>query len=125
MGHFHEAQISKIQRIMGYILSLIASVSIALSGVLKWVPVAWAMAPLEKLELAPYAFWVGAAELVCVVLYWLPRTQSLGFFFLCTYTGAILLAEILMGEFPLPALILGACIYLGTLLRRPTLLSGR
>jgi len=122
MKYYHDPETTTPQRILGYAFSIIASLIIAISGVLKWIPVASAIEPLELLDLADFAIWVGAAELVCVILYWLPRTQSLGFFFLCSYTGAILVAEILMGEFPFPALSLGMFLYVGTLLRRPSLL---
>jgi len=111
------------RRTLGYTLSIFASLAIFLSGALKFIPLASALEPLEKLGLEAYALEVGLAEVALAILYWLPRTQRLGFFLLCTYIGAILLGEILMDEFPLPALILGTMIYLGTYLRMPTLFS--
>ena len=123
MPRYHESGLSKSRRGMGYVLSILATFAIFLSGLLKIFPVAQALEPLEKLGLASYAFEVGLAEVLLALLYWLPRTQRLGFFLLCSYIGAILLGEILMDEFPLPALLLGIMIYFGTYLRMPTLFS--
>jgi len=123
MPRYHEDGLSKLQRGLGYTLSILATFAIFLSGLLKVFPVPQALEPLEKLGLESYAFEVGLAEVGLALLYWLPRTQRLGFFLLCTYIGAILLGEILMDEFPLPALALGFMIYLGTYLRMPTLFA--
>lgn len=123
MPRYHTSGLSATRRALGYTLSIFASLAIFLSGVLKFFSVAPALEPLEKLGLETYALEVGLAEVALAILYWLPRTQRLGFFLLCTYTGAILLGEIVMDEFPLPALVLGSMIYLGTFLRMPTLFS--
>lgn len=113
-----------MQRIGGYALSLMATFAIFLSGVFKLFHLPQAIEPLEKLDLAPYALWVGLAEVALAFFYWLPATSRLGFFLICSYIGAILLGEILMGEFPFPALILGCMIFLGTYLRTPSLFRG-
>lgn len=124
MARWHEAETSRQQRKGGYALSLMATIAIFLSGVFKLFSLPRAIEPLEKLDLAPYALWVGLAEVALVLFYWLPATSRLGFFLICSYIGAILLGEILMGEFPFPALILGCMITLGTYLRTPSLFRG-
>ncbi len=123
MARWHEAQTSKWQRIGGYALSLAATAAIFLSGVFKFLSLQQALEPLEKLDLVSYALWVGIAEVGLVILYWIPATSRMGFFLTCSYIGAIFLGEILMGEAPVPALLLGIMIYLGTYLRMPDLFS--
>jgi hypothetical protein len=124
MAKWHEAETSQKQLLGGYALSLLATIAIFLSGVFKIFPIPQAIEPLEKLDLAPYALWVGLAEVVLVLFYWLPPTSRLGFFLICSYIGAILMGEILMGEFPFPALLLGCMIYFGTYFRMPSLFRG-
>jgi len=114
---------AKWQRTVGYILSIMATTAIFFSGFLKFISLPQALEPLDKLDLASYALWVGIAEVGLVILYWLPSTSRLGFFLLCSYIGAIFLGEILMDEAPLPALLLGMMIYVGTYLRVPELFS--
>lgn len=73
--------------------------------------------------MAEYAALIGVVEVACVVLYWIPKTSNLGFFLFCSYIGGIICGELLLGEAPLPGLTIGAMIYVGTLLRKPSLLG--
>lgn len=78
---------------------------------------------LAQLELSEQAIPIGIMEIILVALYWIPRSVNLGFFLFCAYIGGITVAEILLGDFPLPGLSIGAMIFLGTLLRKPRLIS--
>ena len=91
------------------------------SGLLKFTQNTWAMEPLEKLGLSEHAILVGVIEILCALLYWIPKTSNIGFFLLCSYVGGIIVGELLMGEVPIPGLAIGVMIYLGTLLRKPSL----
>jgi len=122
MTAWHESGLSLTQRRLGYILSIGATALIFLSGLMKWVPGSGALEPLKKIGLTDYAVWVGLVEMLCAALYWIPRTQFIGLLLLTSYVGAIFLAEMLIGAFPLPAIVLGLCIFTGTLLRKPSLL---
>ncbi len=117
----HEPHISKAQQIAGYFLSVMASLAVLVSGLLKFVQNPWAMEPLDKLGLSEHGIAVGIIEVLCVVLYWLPKSSNIGFFLLCSYVGGIIVAEILMGEAPVPGLLIGFMVYVGTLLRKPSL----
>lgn len=121
MSSLHEPGIGKSQRMIGYVLSILASLGVLVSGLLKFTPNAWAVEPLEKLGLLEYAVLIGVMEVLVVVLYWLPKTSNIGFFLFCSYVGGILVGELLMGEVPLPGITIGLLVYLGTLLRKPTL----
>jgi hypothetical protein len=121
MSTLHEPGIHKAQRTIGYLLSILASFAVLASGLLKFTQNAWAMEPLEKLGLSEHAMLVGAIEALCALLYWIPKTSNIGFFLLCSYAGGIIVGELLMGEAPVPGVAIGAMIYLGTLLRKPSL----
>jgi hypothetical protein len=121
MSTLHEAGIGKTRKTAGYLLSILSSFMVLVSGLLKFTPNAWAMEPLEKLGLEEHALTVGLIEVVCVVLYWIPKTSNIGFFLLCAYVGGIIVGELLMPEVPLPGLTIGVMVVLGTLLRKPSL----
>ena len=121
MSTLHEATISKRQRVMGYTLSIIPSVIVFLSGVIKFKPNATMLNPLEKLGVAEHAVLIGLVEILCVVVYWIPRTSNLGFFLFCAYSGGIIVGELIMGEPPIPGLAIGTMVLAGTLLRKPSL----
>lgn len=117
----HEPHISKAQKIVGYSLSILASSMVLVSGLLKLIQDPWAMEPLEKLGLSEHSTAVAIIEVLCVVFYWFPRSSNIGFFLLCSYVGGIIVGEILMGEAPVPGLLIGLMVYVGTLLRKPSL----
>ncbi len=121
MSSFHEPGIHKAQKAFGYLLSVLASFMVLVSGLLKFVQNTWAMEPLEKLGLSEHWLPVAVIEVLCVVLYWIPKASNIGFFLLCSYVGGIIVAELLMGEAPVPGLVIGLMVYLGTLLRKPSL----
>lgn len=121
MPTLHEPGIGKVQKIIGYLLSILASLMILISGLLKFTPNAWAIEPLEKLGLTEYALAVGVIEVLCVALYWIPQTSNIGFFLMCAYVGGIIVGELLMPEVPIPGIAIGILIFLGTLLRKPSL----
>lgn len=123
MTRLHEAGISKSRRTIGYLLSLLPSLAVLGSGVTKFFPDTEIHLLLERLGMAEHAIMIGLIEIVCVVLYWIPRTSNVGFFLFCSYAGGIIVGELILGDVPLPGLAIGGMIYLGTLLRKPSLLG--
>lgn len=121
MSHFHEAKVGRPQLIAGYILSVLPSLGILFSGLLKFTAEPEILVLLEKLGMADHAVTIGVVEIICVMVYWIPRTVNLGFFLFCAYSGGIVVAELILGDFPLPGLATGAMIVAGTLLRKPSL----
>ncbi|NJC24922.1 hypothetical protein [Neolewinella antarctica] len=119
----HEKGISKTRRITGYVLSLLPALAVMGSGFTKFLPDNEIHALLEKLGMADYAVLIGIIEIGVVVLYAIPRTSNVGFFLFCSYVGAIIVGELVIGDVPLPGLTIGVMIYVGTLLRKPSLLG--
>ncbi len=123
MSVLHEIGISKSRRIVGYVLSILASLGIFGSGIIKFFPTEKILFILEQLNLSEYTIMIGLIEIFVVVIYWIPKTSNFGFFLFCSYIGAIIVGELVIGELPLPGLTTGAMIFIGTLLRKPSLLG--
>ena len=66
---------------------------------------------------------IGAIELICLILYWIQKTSNLGFFLLCSYVGGIIVAEMVAGGPPIPGVPVAVLLYVGTFLRKPSLLG--
>lgn len=121
MSKLHEDGISKPQRIIGYTLSILASLAIFGSGFTKFFPDNEIHVLLERLNMAEHAVLIGLIEIGVVVLYWIPKISNIGFFLFCSYAGGIIVGELILGDVPLPGLAVGGMIYIGTLLRKPSL----
>lgn len=107
----------------GIACAALASLLVLGSALMKFVPGTEIQVILERLGLDAYAVPIALTELGLLLIYWWPRTRNLGFFLFCFYVGGITMAEVLLGDFPLPGLAIGLLILVGTLLRRPGLLS--
>ncbi|WP_090169194.1 hypothetical protein [Neolewinella agarilytica] len=123
MFELHDAGISKRRRITGYVLSLLPSLAVLGSGFIKFFPNAEIHLLLEQLGMADHAVLIGLIEIGCVLLYWSPTTSNVGFFLFCSYIGGIIVGELVIGDFPLPGLAIGVMVYVGTILRKPSLLA--
>jgi hypothetical protein len=123
MKHLHETQIGKPRKIAGYALSVIPSIMILMAGVTKLLgteEMVHNFANLPNWE--DKMLFVGALELVILVLYWLPKTMNMGFFLMLGFMGGALLAEVVLkGGVPIPAIFVTSLFYIGTLLRKPSL----
>ena len=124
MFQLHDPGISKARRLTGYALSLLPSLAVLGSGVTKFFPGSDIHTLLEQLGMAEHAVVIGLIEIACVLLYWIPRTSNIGFYLFCSYIGGITVAELILGDFPWPGLTIGVMIYVGTLLRKPSLVGG-
>jgi len=122
MSKLHENGISKTQRVTGYVLSILASIGVLGSGFIKFFPNEEINQVLGRLGLEEHSIAIGLVEVLVVVIYWIPKTVNVGFFIFCSYLGGIIAAEIMLGDIPIPGLVLGAMVYVGTFLRKPSLL---
>jgi len=122
MTKLHETEISKARKITGYILSILSSLMIVFSGGNKIIGTEWMVQAMNTIpnigEITPF---IGMLEITCVILYWIPKVSNIGFFLLCSYTGGIIVAELVASHTPLPGILLAIFIYLGTILRKPSL----
>lgn len=123
MSKLHESGIGKPQRLLGYLLSLLPSLAVLGSGFAKFIPDTEIHALLDNLGMAEHAVIIGLIEILCVLVYWIPKTSNIGFFLFCSYAGGIIVGELILGDVPLPGLAIGGMIYVGTLLRKPSLIG--
>ena len=132
MAKFHEDQIGKAQKITGYVLSILFSIQILMAGFLKVIGEA---AIVERMNNIPNwgdkLMFIGLLELILLALYWIPKTQKLGFYLLCAFVGGIIVAEIAAGTHVeqgappagLVGIVTAVLLYAGTILRKPSMLK--
>jgi hypothetical protein len=129
MAKFHEDQIGKAQKMTGYVLSIFFSINIFMAGMLK---VIGETSIVERMSSIPNwgdkLLFIGLLELVLLALYWIPKTQKLGFYLLCAFVGGVIVAEVAAGTHegmppaPLVGIITALMLYAGTILRKPSMI---
>ena len=124
MTKLHENQINKTQKIVGYTLSVLFSFNILMAGILKVIGEAGIVERMNDIpNWGDKLLFIGVLELVLLALYWIPTTQKLGFYLLCSFVGGIIVAEVAAGTLPLVGIITAILLYAGTVLRIPSLIS--
>ena len=120
----HETQISKTRKIIGYTLSIIASLMLLMAGIAKIMKSEEMVKNFSQIpNFGDKVQLVGAIILVCLALYWIPKTSSVGFLLLCSFGGGVIVAEIVAGHMPIPGIVLSSMVYVGTILRKPSILG--
>ena len=132
MAKFHEDHIGKAQKIAGYAISILFSSQILMAGGLK---VMGENAIVERMNNIPNwgdkLLFIGLLELVILALYWIPKTQKIGFYLLCAFVGGVIVAEVAAGTHveqgsppaPLVGIVTAILLYAGTIMRFPSLLK--
>lgn len=122
MSTLHETQIGKGRKIAGYVLTILPSLMLLMSGIFKLIGSEEIEKNMSAIpNLLDSIFAIGLAEILAVVLYWIPKTSNIGFFLLASYGGGIILGEIISGQPPVTGIIITTMIYVGTMLRKPAL----
>ncbi|MFT5878520.1 MAG: hypothetical protein ACI8SA_002389, partial [Dokdonia sp.] len=97
MKYLHETQISKTRKIIGYALSVLASLMILMAGITKLIGTEEMVVNFAHLpNWEDKMLFIGILELVILVLYWLPKTMNMGFFLMLGFMGGALLAEVVI-----------------------------
>ena len=124
MINYHETSISKIQKIVGYVMSALFSIQIIIAGVMKVFKAAPIVENMNAVtNWGDKTLFVGILELILLTLYWVPKTQKLGFYLLCSFVGGIIVAEVVAGIIPFVGIAVAVLLYSGTILRYPKLLK--
>ena len=76
---------SKVQKILAIIFMVIPSLMLIMSGVMKIMGGEQIIAGLTKAGYGPYIKIFGIAEILFVVLFWIPKTYKIGFYFILSY----------------------------------------
>ena len=114
---------SKPARITGWILTILPALLLAFSAVMKFAQPAGMDEETAKMGWPMrYMVVLGVVELVCTVLFLIPRTAVIGAILLTGYLGGAIATHARIGD---PALatgiILGIMIWLALFLREPRL----
>lgn len=132
MAKFHEANIPQWQKVAGYVLSILFSFQILMAGALKVVQETDIVERMNNIpNWGDKLIFIGVLELILLALYWIPKTQRLGFYLLCAFVGGVIVAEVAAGTHveqgappaPLIGIITAVLLYAGTVLRFPSLLK--
>jgi len=62
---------------------------------------------------------VGIIEVVCAIIFLIPKTRKIGFLLCTAYIGGIITAEWIMGEPPIPGIIMQILLWLGIYFEYP------
>lgn len=124
MTNYHETGISKTQRIVGYVLSILFSFQILMAGVMKLIGAAPIVENMNAItNWGDKTLFIGILELILLVLYWMPKTMKLGFYLMCSFAGGIIVAEVVAGKPPVVGIITAILLYAGTILRNPSMIK--
>lgn len=116
------APVSKKILWTGYVLSTLPVLMLLFSGVMKFIPSPQLNEGFAHLGLpVTFAFGLGVLELVCTVLYLIPRTAVLGAILLTGYLGGAILTHLRVGDAYFMQPLLGVLLWGGLWLRDPRL----
>ncbi len=124
MAFYHEAGISKTQRVAGYVLSILFSFQIVMAGIMKLVDAVPIVENMNAItNWGDKTLFIGILELALLILYWMPKTMKLGFYLMCSFAGGIIVAEVVAGKPPVVGIITAILLYTGTILRNPSMIK--
>jgi len=114
---------SKARRIVAWILTSLITLLFIFSSVMKFLRPPEVIAAVEKWNLKDELFLIGAGELVSALLFFIPRTHSLGVLLLSAYMGGAIVTHMQNDEpYIVPAVFL-LLIWVAGYLRHPELLQ--
>jgi len=114
--------VSKTQFWTGWILSLLPSLLLTFSGIMKLVQPEGMAKEVEKLGWSMETlFYIGIVELVCTVLYLLPPTSILGAILLTGYLGGAIATHVRIHDPYGIVVSTGVVLWLGLFQREPRL----
>lgn len=124
MAKYHENQIGKGQKVVGYILSGLFSFQILMAGVMKLIQAPPIVENMNAItNWGDKTLFIGVLELLLLAFYWFPKTMKLGFYLMASFAGGIIVAEVVAGKPPVVGIVTAVLLYAGTLLRNPSLLK--
>lgn len=105
---------------VGWIVSAIPVVMLTMSGIMKLMKPAPVVEGFEHLGWPiSLALALGIVELVCTVIYVIPRTAVLGAILLTGYLGGAIATHVRIGEVFIGPAVFGMLVWLGLYLRDP------
>jgi uncharacterized membrane protein YphA (DoxX/SURF4 family) len=114
----HNARVSKKKLWTGRIISALAVLMLVFSGVMKLLKPAAVMEEFARLGYPEsLAVSIGILEILCAVVYIIPRTSILGAILLTGYLGGATATHVRIGDPFFIPIVLGIFIWVGLFLR--------
>lgn len=107
---------TKTRKILSFILILIPSAILVMSGFAKLSGNPQVTEGLSKIGFGPVLKILGIAELIFVALFLYPKTQKIGFYLILSYLGGAAAIEISVGAPPM-ALVYIAFAWIGIFIK--------
>ena len=107
---------NKAKKILSIIFLALPSLMLVMSGFMKITGGEQVVTGLTKAGYGPYISLFGIAEIIFVILLWIPQTHKIGFYFILSYLGGAAAVEVAGGVFPM-AFILIALAWIGFFLK--------
>ena len=117
------ATTSKAKFWTGWVLSILPALLLLMSATMKLTHNPQAVEGFKHFGYADSAvLWIGVTELVCTVIYLIPRTAVFGAILLTAYLGGAVNTHVRVGEIQaVGAILTGVFVWLGLYLREPRL----
>ena len=97
---------NKTRNIISIIIGAVASLMVLMSAFMKISGNPEMTAGLTAGGFGPYIKIFGITELICLLLFFYPKTSKIGFYLLCSYLGGAMATEVSHGRPPMSALLL-------------------
>ncbi len=111
---------SKTWTTIGWILGVIPSLLLLMSGVMKFIQPEGFAEGLAHMGWRPEQMYViGAIEILCVLIYLFPKTAVLGAILLTGYMGGAIATHTRVGDMIIIQVLIGMVFWLGLWLRDP------
>lgn len=113
---------SKTLTWIGWIITVLLALLLIFSGTIKLINPPGMEEEIERLGYPEGAmFYIGIVELICAILYLIPRTSVLGAVLLTGYLGGATATHVRIDDPFISPVIVGICVWLGLYLRDPRL----
>jgi hypothetical protein len=114
--------VSKKALWIGWVMTALPALLLIFSAVIKFMKPASVVEGFTKFGIQENSIVpLGIVELVCTIIYLIPRTSVLGAILLTGYLGGATFATLRVGDAFLPPAILGVVLWGGLFLREPRL----
>ena len=114
---------SKARRITAWVLSTLITLLFLISAVFKFLRPPEVMEPVQKWNLTDELTMIGIGELVSALLFFIPKTHSLGVLLLSAYMGGAIVTHMQNDEPYITQAILLVVIWMTAYLRDPAVLQ--
>ena len=114
---------SKGRRITAWVLSTLITLLFVMSAVFKFIRPPEVMEAVQKWNLTDELTMIGIGELVCALLFFIPKTHSLGVLLLSAYMGGAIVTHMQNDEPFITQSIMLLVIWIIAYLRDPAVLN--